>query len=814
MKILLLTTIFILIIAVSSTAQFEHNKDGEIVPFSLSEKYKHLIDTSKIKTLELPSYNNDSLFWEANFERWYIQKKPMNNSKSAFTIKENLNVKQFANTYKLPVGTVWIFKIESSTAEAISVIFKEFEFPEGSLLSFYSEKDNYKITTYDKKNWDNTQLATRYWKRVVSGTMTIEYFEPNGLSSKPVLILKKIFYHFEGKKKISLKMLPNHLKKSIPTSTLKKAALEDDCQYDLVCSGVPDFLDESQSICQISISYMPKDDDTPDTKKATGVFINKGGNYNETDKPYILTAGHSFHIPNSTIPIDFSKGYEFMDIYIKKQNKGCNVPYEYTVGTLMPNSTQFKVVKLGSSYNHEVDNSSYVANQDYAIMQAPGTVKDYAQHKILYAGWASIVYYSQKNWVSIGHPEGSPQKIFVDEGEALDGDTYFGLFFDKGLSRPGTSGAPVFNNKRQVVGWICSGDTTNTCANVGSNNLQNMTKCGELRDIHYEISQYIDPNFLYVASAYTAPIPGVPDHCKNCVKDADKGETDIDCGGPCLPCGIAEKKTINSMSDMSKKVRARYQLEVSPLSGQNITLKGGTYNFTAGEEIQFNNGFILENGVDFEAKVDENLKSEPEQGCQKVCLYLPNAFTPEGDGMNDVWGFNQAYMTSYRVNIWDRDNKTWFHCGNRELSANEFVPIWNGEGAPNGVYYGSISYTDCYGVERTQTFFIHLFGSSNKAAPANSESSKRPDTEVVNDNFNFLPNLNVYPNPTNGKVMIDYSSPEGKYEYTILNQGGKTIIQDCGKDRLELDLSDYTPGMYILRIKVGNEYQVRKIIKR
>jgi gliding motility-associated-like protein len=781
MKKVLFCLILLLAIVASSKAQFEHNKKGEITPFSLSEKYKHLFDVSKTKTLELPSYNNDSLFWEANFESWYIQNKPRNIVSDNHIIKKNINFKKLAQSYELDNGTVWLLKIESQTAEALSVFFEEFEFPDGALFSYYSKETELEPFVRTKSGWDGEQRATRYWKHARSNNMIIEYFEPNGISLTPNIKISKINYHFYSvKKKITSKTLPNHLKKSIPTSTLKKAALGDDCQFDINCSGVPDYKEESNAVCFFDILY----DDIYlgiQHRLATGVFINKGGNYSETDKPYILTAGHSFYIPNSKVPIDFGTGYEYMSIYIKKQNKGCNVPYEYTVGTLMPNSTQFKVVKLGSSYDNEVDNSSYVANQDYAILQAPGMVKDYAQHKILYAGWASIVYYSQKNWVSIGHPEGSPQKIFVDEGEALDGDTYFGLFFDKGLSRPGTSGAPVFNAKRQVVGWICSGDINNTCANVGTNNLQNLTKCGELRDIHYEISQYIDPNFLYVASAYTAPIPGVPDHCKNCVQDADKGETDIDCGGPCLPCGIAEKKTINSMSDISKKVRARYQLEVSPVSGQNITLKGGTYNFTAGEEIQFNNGFILQDGVDFEAKVDENLKSEPEQGCQKVCLYLPNAFTPNGDGLNDVWGFNQAYMVSYRINIWDRNNKTWFQCGNRPLSENGFVPVWDGKGAPNDVYYGSINYTDCYGVERNQTFFIHIFGSSNKAAAVNNKSGKLPDTEVVNDSFSLLPDLNVYPNPTNGKVMIDYSSPEGKYEYTILNQSGKTIIQNCGK---------------------------------
>ncbi len=818
MKKVLFSLILILTIAVSVTAQFVRDKNGKIAPFSQSEEYMHLIDTSRVNTFVLPAYNNDSLYWEANFDLEYI-KKDKGGEKVAFPIDTLIKLKEVSTKYKLSSGTVWLYIIESNTAERISIVLKDFDFPNGALLSTYSL---YEIdatfrrpsSVYDKKRWKETNNSIKYWKVGTGNNLVIEYFEPNNISNGANIEIERIYYHYKDKKKSSLKTLPNHLKASIPTSTLKKVALEDDCQYDVVCSGIPDFKQESNAICYIDILYDDKNLG-PRNKRATGFFLNKGGNYEETDRPYILTAGHSFSIPNSTVPIDFSNGYEFLDIFIKKQNKNCNSSYEYTFGTLMPNSSQFKVLKLGSSYNYKIDNPSYVANKDYAILQAPGMVKDYAAYNILYAGWASIVYYGQKNWVSIGHPNGEPQKVFVDEGEAIDGITYFGLFFDKGLSRKGTSGAPVFNYKRQVVGWICGGDLSNTCANVGTNLPKNMTKCGNLGEIHFEISQYIDPNFLYTASAYTAPIQNLPDHCKDCIQNAEKGETDIDCGGPCLPCGLNEKKKIQSMLDISRKVRVRYQLEVSP-DDEELILKLGSYKFTAGEEILLKNGFVLKEGVDFKAKIDESLMSEPEQGCKKVCLYLANVFTPNGDGMNDVWGFNQAFMISYRVNIWDRDGKTWFNCGNRPvLDGNGFVPVWDGKGAPNAVYFGSINYVDCYGVERNKNFHLEIFGSSNKSSSLNNDKAQKTlSTELLSEDFNILSSLNVYPNPAYDKITIDYFLQEGNYEYTILNQSGKIIMQDCGNDKLELDLSDYTPGLYVLRIKVGKEYQVRKIIKK
>ncbi len=223
MKKVLFSLILLLAIVVSSTAQFEHNKDGEIIPFSLSEKYKHLFDTSKIKTLELPSYNNDSLFWEANFESWYIQNKPRNIVSDNHIIKKNINLKKLAQSYKLGNGTVWLLKIESQTAEALSVFFEEFEFPDGALFSYYSKETELEPIVVTKSSWDEEQPATRYWKLVRSNNMIIEYFEPNGISSTPNIKISKINYHFYSiKKKNYLKDAPKSLKKKYPNFDFEK----------------------------------------------------------------------------------------------------------------------------------------------------------------------------------------------------------------------------------------------------------------------------------------------------------------------------------------------------------------------------------------------------------------------------------------------------------------------------------------------------------------------------------------------------------------------------------------------------------------
>ncbi len=72
-------------------------------------------------------------------------------------------------------------------------------------------------------------------------------------------------------------------------------------------------------------------------------------------------------------------------------------------------------------------------------------------------------------------------------------------------------------------------------------------------------------------------------------------------------------------------------------------------------------------------------------------LYIPNAFTPNGDGNNDVWsvqGFNENQ--GFKINIWDRWGQQIFFAESMNFS-------WDGKTsdnklAPNGVYVYDILY--------------------------------------------------------------------------------------------------------------------------
>lgn len=66
-------------------------------------------------------------------------------------------------------------------------------------------------------------------------------------------------------------------------------------------------------------------------------------------------------------------------------------------------------------------------------------------------------------------------------------------------------------------------------------------------------------------------------------------------------------------------------------------------------------------------------------------VYIPNAFTPNEDGINDVFNIVTTGVESYEMTIFNR----W---GQEVFSSQNFLQSWDGKNAPNDVYVVQITY--------------------------------------------------------------------------------------------------------------------------
>jgi hypothetical protein len=81
---------------------------------------------------------------------------------------------------------------------------------------------------------------------------------------------------------------------------------------------------------------------------------------------------------------------------------------------------------------------------------------------------------------------------------------------------------------------------------------------------------------------------------------------------------------------------------------------------------------------------------------------------------------------------------------------------------------------------------------------------------------NLLPDkytISVYPNPSEDIVYIQSSSMISSYE--IIDMKGKLLEKNNHlSDQYELNIQHYTSGIYIIKLYIGDEVVVRKIIKK
>ncbi len=77
-----------------------------------------------------------------------------------------------------------------------------------------------------------------------------------------------------------------------------------------------------------------------------------------------------------------------------------------------------------------------------------------------------------------------------------------------------------------------------------------------------------------------------------------------------------------------------------------------------------------------------------------------------------------------------------------------------------------------------------------------------------------LQKIRIYPNPTKGLLIIDFSSYAGQdATVQLFDRQGRIIIEHALSLSNEIDLSAYPSGLYIMVIWVGQDKKEWKIIK-
>lgn len=213
--------------------------------------------------------------------------------------------------------------------------------------------------------------------------------------------------------------------------------LSQSCNVNVACPVASDWQFEKNGVVKIIIGTATS------SRLCSGVLIN---NTAHNKKPYVLTANHCIRNQAEAQNSIFYFGYE---------QKGCGQ------GTIIQGQTISGASLVATGYQNTLD---------FTLLELSATPPD--SYNPYYVGWDIRKHpFDKPGAVAIHHPNGDVKKISIDYQSPIQGDytkvdqsvnfipnTHWRVEkWDIGTTEGGSSGAPLFNMDRLIVGSLTGG---------------------------------------------------------------------------------------------------------------------------------------------------------------------------------------------------------------------------------------------------------------------------------------------------------------------------------------------------------------------
>ena len=296
------------------------------------------------------------------------------------------------------------FTIIASGAKSISANLDQFSLPKGTELYVYSENGEM-ITGPVTENENNENNFLGSW--VYKGEMlTIEFKTPVKSRKELILHISSVAYGY----------------KDIYVTSF---GFSSPCNVNVLCAAGNGWENERNSVALIL--------DGSSSALCSGALVNNTSNLNI---PYLLTANHCFDGNTANWKFTF-----------QAWSASC-APSQNAAGTTFNGST-LRARNAASDFCLVELNSSPPVNSC-----------------ITAAGW-SRANIAPSSGVSITHPRGDVMKI-ASYNTTITQQTFLGssdwkVVWSSGTVEPGSSGGPLFNSAKRIIGQVHGGNTSDIC---------------------------------------------------------------------------------------------------------------------------------------------------------------------------------------------------------------------------------------------------------------------------------------------------------------------------------------------------------------
>ncbi len=357
---------------------------------------------------EIPKFSLERLDYSE------LQESSKDNSPGPFQFGKAHEVKLDLSNgkwYEEDGNNIWTLTITSSGAYSINLIFDELYLPEGYELFLLNIEKNIVMGPIDSSN---SQSSEEFWTDLIPGDeVTLKLIEPQNMEGKTRLSISKIIHGF------------------INTYSTTGFGASSDCNIDIDCPQGQPFQAESNAIARLLVN--------DGQSFCSGAMINNACN---DYTPNLLTADHCM--------MGSINNFVFRFQY-RSPSPRCD-------GSGGGGNTYVNIFYNGAVLRARRDNTV----SDYALLE----LNTRPTHTNLsFLGWSRNTT-GITNTACLHHPNGDLMKISIDNQSPTANGNYWYSTFDIGTVEHGSSGAPLLDQNRRIIGQLHSGNCLPSPKNV------------------------------------------------------------------------------------------------------------------------------------------------------------------------------------------------------------------------------------------------------------------------------------------------------------------------------------------------------------
>ncbi|NVK65384.1 MAG: T9SS type A sorting domain-containing protein [Flavobacteriales bacterium] len=386
-----------------------------------------------------------------------------------YKYETNITPKNSGAWVDLPGGNrVWRTEIVAPGALTINLTLEDVHFPEGAHLYLYDINKTHTVGAYTaRNNHPSGELGTDL---VHGDHIVVEYFEPASVQGQGKFKINGVTHGYR-----SLNIIQNSLAKALNSSG--DCNIDARCTVDPYVGGLSAWDDQIRSVAMIVVNG---------SGICTGALINNSCN---DGTPYFLTANHCLGGGTSNWLFRFNWD-------VPEGNPGMSC------ATTANTPTTFN---SPSNYDQTTVNGATVlvsgGGADHALLMLDNmTVADATNWGLFYAGWNNDDTEAAVTEVTgIHHPSGDIKKICrayenggannIHHGTSGGASVWWMDGWDDGVTEPGSSGSPLFDQNGRIIGQLYGGSAA--CQGTSANGYDFYGRLGVSWGLG--IGAYLDP---------------------------------------------------------------------------------------------------------------------------------------------------------------------------------------------------------------------------------------------------------------------------------------------------------------------------------